>query len=159
MFAESPHAHQGQFALEEIVELGQFVYPQAAQNFTPGGDPEVVFEFSAILQGVGLENVILQIFAVGVHGAEFAEIDNFSVLAETFETNQRAVAWVWVSAGWIGFFQDEVHEAIDFALVNQLEAAEIEASHHLRFGKRAVFALGEREIPTLENGQFGHHAA
>lgn len=159
VFAEGTHTHQCQFAAEEIVELGQFVYPQAAHNFTPGGHAKVVFEFSALLQGVGLENVILQIFAVGVHGAEFAQIDHLAVLAQAFEADQRAVAWVLVCAGRIGFFQDEVHEAVDFALVDQFETAEIETPQHLGFREGAVLAPGECEIPALEDGKFGHHAA
>jgi len=47
----------------------------------------------------------------------------------------------------------------DLALVDELKAAKIETAEHLGLGKGAVFAFGEGEIPALQNGEFGHHAA
>ena len=84
VFAERADAHQGQFSLEEIVKLRQLVYPERPQNLAPGGDAKVVFEFASFLQGVGLKDIILQVFAIGMHGAEFFDIDDLAVLAQAF---------------------------------------------------------------------------
>lgn len=159
MFAEGAHPYQGQFPAEEIYKLGQFVDPHLAQDLAPGGDAEVVFELAAFLQVVGLIHVILQVFAVGMHGAELFHIDDPAVPAQAFQADKGAVGGVGIGARRPGLFQDEVHLAGDLALVDQFETAKIEPAKHLGLGEGAVPPAGEGEIPALQHRQLGHHAA
>lgn len=159
MFAEGTHTHQSEVATKPVEQLGQFVDPEGAQYSAPGGHAEIVFKLSAFLQVVGLKDVFLQIFAVGVHSAEFLYVDDPAVLAQALEADERTISGVGIGSGQLGFFEDEVHVPGDFALVDELEAAEIEASEHLGLREGAVPSFGEGKIPTLQNGKFGHHAA
>lgn len=158
VFAEGAHAHQGHPAPQEIGQLGQFVDPERPQHLAPGGHAEIVLELSPLLQGVGLEYVILQIFTVGMHGAELGNVYGFPMLSQAFQADQGSIGGVGIRFVGSGFFQDEMHHAVDLALVDQFKAAEIEAPQHLGLGKSAVPPLGEGEIPALQNREFWHHA-
>lgn len=158
MFAERADAHQRKLALEEIQELRKFVDPERPQHFAPRGDAEIVLELPALLQGIGLIDVVLQVFAVGVHGAQLLHVDRFAVLSQALEADQGPIGGILVRARGSGFSEDEMHVSVEFALVHQFEAAEIEASQHLGFGESPVAAFGEREVPSLQDGQLGSDA-
>lgn len=159
VFAEGADSHQHQFSLEEVDQLRKFVYPQGAQDSAPGGDAKIIPELAPFLQRVGLIHVILQVFAVGMHGAELLDIYHLAIFAQAFETDQGAIGWVGVGAGRPGFFEDETHGGADFPLADEFETTKIEASQHLGLRQGAVPALGESKIPTLQDWQLGHHAA
>jgi len=152
VLAESSHTHQGQLSLEEVAELGQFVYPQSPHHFPPGSHPKIVFEFSAFLQVVGVIHIFLQVFAVGMHGAEFLHVDHPAVFAKAFETDEGTVGGVGIRAWLTAFFEDEVHQTVDFTFMDQIKPTEIEAPQHLGFGKRAGSAFGHGKIPALQDG-------
>lgn len=98
MFAEGADPHQREVALEEVEQLGQFVDPKRAQDPAPGSHAEIVLEFSAFLQGVGLIDVILQVFAVRMHGAEFFHVDGSAALAQAFKADERTVGGIGIGA-------------------------------------------------------------
>jgi len=159
VLAEGADSHQHQFSVEEVDELGQFVYPQGAQDSAPGGDAKIIPELAPFLQRVGLIHVILQVFAIRVHGAKLLDIDHLAIFAQAFEADQGAIGGIGVSAGRLGFFEDEMHGGTDLPLADEFETAKVEAAQHLSLCQGAVPALGEGKIPTLQDWQLGHHAA
>ena len=62
-------------------------------------------------------------------------------------------------ARFAAFAQDEVHLVVNFAFMDQVKAAEVKSAHDLGFRKRAVFTVGESEIPALQDWQFREDAA
>ena len=159
MFTERAYTHQGEFPGEEIQELRQFINPEFTHDLAPGGDVEIVLELSAFLQVIGGMYVSLQILAVGMHGAELLHVDGFTVQAFTFEADQGAVTGIDVFPGFAAFAQDEVHLVVNFAFMDQVKAAEVKSAHDLGFREGAVFAIGESEIPALQDWQFREDAA
>lgn len=159
MFTERAYTHQGEFPGKEINELWQFIDPEFTHDLTPGCDAEIILEFAAFLKVIGSMHVSLQVFAVGVHGAEFLHINCLTVQSLPFQADQRPVAWIDVLSRFTAFTQDEVHLMVDFAFVNKVETAEVKSAHDFGLRKGTVFAVGESEIPALQDRQFWKHPA
>ncbi len=134
MLTQRPHPNQRQFSGKEIQELRQFIYPQLAHYLAPGGDAEIVLEFPTFLQIVRGVHISLQVFTVGMHSAELLHVDGFAVQALTFQADQGSIGGIHILSGFSALAQDEVHDPINLAFVNQFKTAKVESAHYLRFG-------------------------
>lgn len=137
MLADGTHPDEFEIAFDDIDQHRQFVDPVFTDNASARTDPEIVFEFAALVQPVVGVDVLLHIFGVGVHGTKFIDRDLFGFLTDTRHAEQDALARRRFGQAWVGrrvaLGNDDGFVRV-FLHVHNRETLINEASHDLGLG-------------------------
>ncbi len=156
--AERTHSHKFDVTLEVVPPHGHLIEPEFPQNPAPAGDAHVAVDLATVLQVVHSEHVVLQVFGIGMHGAELVDGERFPVLADALQADDEAVCGVHVVVRVADFSDGVPGEAVDFTVFERFEAAGDQASEC--FGQRndAVFAFGDAEVEPFCDAELGEQA-
>ena len=146
MFAEGTDPDQAEIALQKVDDLRPFIDPRLTEESAPAGDAKILKEFPPAIQPVLLEDIILQVFGVGVHGPEFIDIHHLTVVADTAQFDQGAVGRVFFQGRCFGPLGNKIEGIIDLFGGDNAEAAETKPAEDLRLGNGPVAAAGEDKI-------------
>lgn len=80
LLAQRTYTYQFHLAFQDVEEHGELIEPSLAQELSPLGDAIVVIELATHIQVVVLIDIGLQVFRIGVHGAELEHIELLPVL-------------------------------------------------------------------------------
>ena len=132
-FLRADRANPDEFevSFNVVPEHGDLVDPVGAQQPAPAGDAEVVEEFVAAVQPRLLEYVLLDVFGVGVHGAEFVDGDDASVQAFATQPDERTEGGVHVVIRFADFADGKPGESIGSAVIDEFKTAGCQAPVHL----------------------------
>ena len=158
MRAERTHSHKFDVTFEVVPPHGLLVEPEPSHHASPLRDAHVVVELASLLQVVLAVDVVLQVFRVGMHGAQLVDGDGLAVAADAPEPDDQAVGWIHVVVRVADLAGGVPGEPVDFAVFERFESAGDQASEHLGQRDDAVFALGDAEVEPFCDAQLGQHA-
>jgi len=155
--AEGAYAGQFHIAADPVPEAGQFVEPVAAEEPAPGGHPEVIFVLSAVAQVIPVVDVILNELTVGVIGVELVDLDQFPLLADAPEVDQRTVGGVADIEGRTLFTCGHAEMTVVGHLLVDDETDGAEAPQDFGAAHHVTLSLGEVGVNLPEGRKFGDH--
>lgn len=128
MARERTNADEFHLAFDDIGEHWKFVEPDGTEDFSPDVDAVVVGEFAAILEAVVLIDIVLDVFAVGIHGAEFIHSYEVAVFAHPVEFDDGGSAGYIVGYGFTKLLCYHKEAILVSIFVYHLESGSVESS-------------------------------
>ena len=154
------NADQFDITLEPVDQHGQFVKPILAHYASPRGyTPIAVCLVGYIHTAMLVEDNILDIFGIRVHGAELVEETDLTILAYSRQFDERAVEFdLFLRVGLhLTMGKDVLDMSHRYDLVHH-KTAVIQASEDFGLGKHAFATFGEVVVQTRRQSQTGNDA-
>lgn len=144
------YPNQLHIALQHVENHRQFVKPHLAEQLAPDVHSIVISKFSSFLQGVMLVYVRLEIFGIGIHGAELVNPNQLAVFSHTSQLDERCACRLVVPNRCLDFTGKDEELAVAKLFIYHLEACAIHPSEDFHPVVRAVLPFGHGEIDFFQ---------
>ena len=144
---QGPYPYQFHLTFQHVDDHRQLVEPGFAQERTHGVHPVVVVELACLVKLAVFIHIFLQIFAVGVHCAKLVYCDYLAVFAHTFQLGDGRRTRHTFGDGVLHLARQHAELAVCRILIQHFESGVVQPSQYLYPVERAVFPLGDGEIP------------